>query len=144
MSLKKIIMLVLLSGIVAILYGCWFLEKKFVLSLGTYQNRKHYTMGEYQDMTSFAKYEYPEAQIEDNKYLKPMNEQDRNKMFEAIEYFEMMINSNDSSELSKYYDFECVDDNDCIYFDDEYSIYKFNILYFDSQTRTLYYFHHNI
>lgn len=60
MSLKKIIMLlVLLSGIVAILYGCWFLEKnKVALSLGTYQNRKHYTMGEYQDMTSFTKYEY--------------------------------------------------------------------------------------
>lgn len=148
MSLKKIIMLlVLLSGIVAVLYGCWFLEKnKVALSLGTYQNRKHYTMGEYQDMTSLTKYEYLEAQIEDNKYLKPMNEQDRNKMFEAIENFEMMINANDSSELSKYYDFdfECVDDNDYIYIDDECSIYKFNIYYFDSQTRTLYYFHHNI
>ena len=40
--------------------------------------------------------------------------------------------------------FKCVDDNDYIYFDDEYSIYKFNIYYFDSQTSTLYYFHHNI
>ena len=138
--------------------ACAGAEDKVVASLVKYENREFFTSGGFQDFTDYAKYHYIYINVEENKYLKKVQETDMEVIDEHLDDFERWIEaikeSDASNEVVVNYDFdrEIIDTEDYFYIDSEEIIWsdgdtslaRYNIYLFDTQTQILYYFHNNI
>ena len=155
---KKIIAVLSLCIFVLSFTACTAPEDKVVASLGKYENRDFFTSGGFQDYTDYAKYYYTSTKVTENKYLKEIQETDLETIYTHLDDFEGWIetikNSEPSSEVVVYYDFDrgIIDSEDYFYIDSEKhtrndghtSLVRYNIYLFDAQTQVLYYFHNNI
>ena len=138
--------------------ACTVAEDKIVASLGKYESHEFFTSGGFQDYTDYAKYHYKSTNVEENKYLKKVQESDKEVILVHLDDFEgwvEAIKDNDASnEVVVNYDFdrEIIDTEDYFYIDSEEetwddgetALVKYNIYLFDTQTQVLYYFHNNI
>ncbi|MBE6748144.1 MAG: hypothetical protein E7557_02830 [Ruminococcaceae bacterium] len=113
----------------------------------------YYTNDGFQDYTDYAIYTFNSPNIENNQNFKMLGEQ-QGELEEYLDNFENWVKiSSEESEIYKNYDFDktIIDENDYIYISDKsekesmYSKFdSYNVYIFDSQTKTLYYFHNNI
>lgn len=138
--------------------ACTLVEDKVVASLGEYESREFFTSGGFQDYADYAIYHYKSTNVEENKYLKKVQESDKEVILVHLDVFEVWIeaikNNDASNEVVVNYDFdrEIIDTEDYFYIDSkeetwddgETALVKHNIYLFDTQTQILYYFHNNI
>lgn len=150
--MKKILLSVLGGVIALVLSSC---NDRVVTSLGKCDKEEFYTCGVFQDFTDYGKYHYSEADPENNKYLVKIGETDVDRINEYLSSFEGTVGSikqdEPEQELAANYDFDraLIDTEDYFYILDkseEGELSKFsnyNVYFFDSQTKVLYYFHDN-
>ena len=126
--------------------------------MGEYNDYVFYSEGGFQDYTDYAKYYYTSVSIEENEYLKKIQESDFAEIDKHLNDFENWIkifkDKDDSLALVVKYDFNrnIIDVEDYIYirseehtWDDGFtSLVSYDVYFFDTQTLTLYYFHNNI
>lgn len=138
--------------------ACTIIEDKVVSSLGKYEKYEFFSSGEFQDYTDYAKYYYTSTKVEDNQYLKKIQESDMETIIIHLDDFESWIKEikrNDTEdEVVVNYDFDrkIIDTEDYFYIDSEERTWddgttllvSYNIYLFDTQTQILYYFHNNI
>ena len=155
---NKIIAALCLFALVLSFPVCAAPEDKVASSLGKYNSYEFFTSGGSQDYTDYAKYSYSSIEIEDNEYLKKVEETDLEIINEHLDDFEKWIRvhgeGEPSSELVENYDFDrdCLGVGDYFYMESEdhtwsdghTSLVKYNVYLFDVQTQILYYFHNNI
>lgn len=157
---KKMILLFacLILASMLCLGGCFEIPVDEVLaSLGGYTHKEFYTSGGFQDFTDYAKYYYDHVDLDDNPYLKQVNDENISEFYEYLESFEGWVYvhaENDSeNELVREYDFntDVISDDDYVYIDNRYDgddeLFEFsdyNLYFFDSQSKILYFFHNNI
>lgn len=151
---KKILVSIFLI-IILNLTGCLMSEDKVLASLGKYEQKKNFISGGFQDYTSYAKYRYSSFNLEKNKYLKKIDENDLDTIDAYLADFENWIKEEDtSSEIVVNYDFNraIIDTNDYFYIDSNEVtlddgitlVTSFDIYFFDTKDQILYYFHNNI
>lgn len=140
------------------LSSCNAPEDKILSSLGKYEKHMHYSEGEFQDYTDYAKYYYLSTNIDENVYFTKVQNSDLTKINEYLDDFEEWIENikevDSSCEIVMNYDFnrDIIDEEDYIYINSETqtwddghtSLVKYDIYFFDIQTLVLYYFHNNI
>ncbi|MBQ4568712.1 MAG: hypothetical protein IJA62_01425 [Ruminococcus sp.] len=140
------------------LNGCFaFLEDEVVVSLGEYTHKEFYTSGGFQDYTDYAKYHYDDVDLKDNPYLKQVNDENISEFIDFLENFESWVyihaESEPEGELAVSYDFntDIISEDDYVYMDNRYDgddeLFEFsnyNLYFFDSQSKILYFFHNNI
>ncbi len=155
---KRILISICLIVFLLNLTACLMPEDKVLASLGKYEQKEYFTSGGFQDYTDYAKYRYSSAEVEENKYLKKINENDLDTINTYLDDFESWIRvvkeADASSEVVVNYDFEraIVDTEDYFYIDSEEvtwddgttSVTSFDIYFFDTKNQVLYYFHNNI
>lgn len=155
---KKTILLCCVCMFALSFTACTLVEDKVVASLGKYESHEFFTSGGFQDYTDYAKYHYKSTNVEENKYLKKVQESDKEVILVHLDDFEVWIeaikNNDASNEVVVNYDFdrEIIDTEDYFYIDSEEetwddgetALVKYNIYLFDTQTQVLYYFHNNI
>lgn len=155
---KRLALLVCFLFVLATVVVCKAAEDKVIASLGKYESCQAFTSEGFQDYTDYAKYDYKCAAIKDNPYLKQVQPKDISKMNRLLDDYEDWLKtikeSDPSSEVALNYDFDrrIVDTEDYIYFDvEEHTLEDgqtattmYNIYFYDTQGRVLYYFHDNI
>lgn len=158
LTFNTIIAAVCLIVFALALTSCSILEDNVLASLGKYEQWEYFTSGGVQDYTDYAKYRYSFAELDGNKYLKKINENDLDTIDMYLDDFEEWIEAvkqaDASSEVVVNYDFNraIIDTEDYFYIDPEEvtwddgttSVTSFNIYFFDTNTQVLYYFHNNI
>ena len=161
--MKKIKWLVIALLLICILSSCTLplsRQEKVLATLGSYVSEEFYTSGGFQDYTDYAKYQYESVDFQDNEYFTVMNDGDIEKLNQYIDNFEDWVtvigNGNPTNELVIKYDFDrsVIDISDYYYIFDKMgtpigeSAYEqfecYDVYFFDSQTKILYYFHNNI
>lgn len=124
-----------------------------LMSLGNYETKEYYTSGGFQDYTDYAKYTYKNPNIENNRYLKKINDTSLEDFKIHIENFEMWVDTDaaydEKNELVVNYDFDMnvVSNDDFLYIEDDPDypeLGSYDVYFFDTQTKTLYFFHSNI
>ena len=157
-NLKKITMAVFAFITAIFLVSCAMPKDKVISSLGEYEDHVFFTWGEFQDYTDYAKYYYNCSEVDNNQYLKRMQESDFaifNRHLDDFEaWIEILKDGDASREIVVNYDFvrAIMDTEDYIYIDSEEktrsdgktTFIKYNIYFFDAQTQILYYFHNNL
>lgn len=157
---KKLIVAVCIFAIAITLASCSPPPDPVVSSLGEYIDYVYYSSDGFQDYTTYAKYHYPSASFEGNAYFKKIEQSDFSEIKRHLDDFEEWvttdIQTDSSSELVNYdFDFASIDTEDYFYIESEEGemynsgtiftfFYKYNVYFFDTQTKTLYYFHNNI
>ena len=133
-------------------------EDEIITSLGQYTDYEFYTEGDFQDYTDYAKYYYESANFSENNHFTKIQNADFERINEHLDDFENWIasfkNNDESAEIVVNYDFDrnLIDKDDYIYISSEKHTYdngqtslvNYNIYFFDSQSKTLYYFHNNM
>ena len=128
-------------------------QEKVLKSLGKYDSKQVWTHGEFQDYTDFGKYSYSSAKIDPNEYFEKVSTTDAETICAFIDDFEDWIdtirNNDPTDELVSNYSFDRsmmdAEDYFYIYEDEDYSKFGcYDVWFFDSQTKNLYYFHNNI
>ena len=126
-------------------------EDKVLDSLGQYESKQFWSDGEYRDYTDFGIYTYSTANLDNNEYFQKIA--DNRSIYEFLDHFESWVDTikgtTPDSELVNNYSFDraVIDSEDYFYIYQGNSDYKFecyDIWFFDSQTKILYYFHNNI
>lgn len=157
-SVKKFIYFLISLLLICSFSACNSPKDKVLVSLGEYNDYVFYSEGGFQDYTDYAKYYYTSVSIEENEYLKKIQESDFAEIDKHLNDFENWIkifkDKDDSLELVVKYDFNrnIIDVEDYIYirseehtWDDGFtSLVSYDVYFFDTQTLTLYYFHNNI
>lgn len=132
-------------------------EDKVIASLGEYETREFFTDGGFQDYVGYAKYHFPAANVEENKYLDKIDTTDFTAINAILDDFESWIEvisrSNPTNEVVVNYSFDraIVDAKDYFYiaaemdtWDDGTIVFLcYDVYIFDIQTQILYYFHCN-
>ena len=156
MKIKKAFTALCILIFASTLISCKLFEDKVILSLGNYDKREFYTSGGFRDYTDYAKYYYMSANVDNNRYLKKVQESDIYKIYEYVNDFEGWVDADcdAADELDLNYDFNqnIIDTEDYFYIyvnrneldDGTTYVGSYNIYLWDSQTRVLYYFHNNI
>ena len=154
--MKKIITILLVLAFLLHVSGCTFHEDVVANSLGKISKEEFFTDGGFQDRTDYAKYSYKDVDFTNNSYFKQITEADEEKLRARIAVFEQWValtkEGDPGNELVVHYDFDVsmISKNDYLYIDDSYEdpndpmLSSFNVYFFDVETMTLYYFHHNI
>ena len=155
---KRIIALTCLLILLLTFVSCGILEDKVAVSVGEHEKREFFTSGGFQDYTNYGKYYYKHAYVEQSSYLKKIQETDLAIINTHLDDFEGWIEtiqrSESTSEVVVNYDFDrgIIDTEDYIYIDSEErtwtdgytSLVNYDVYFFDTQTKVLYYFHNNI
>lgn len=155
---KRILASICLIILLLNLTACLMTEDKVLASLGKYEQKEYFTSGEFQDYTNYAKYRYSSAELEGNMYLKKIDENDLDTINTYLDDFENWIRldkeADATSEIVVNYDFNraIIDTEDYFYIDSEEvtwddgttSVTSFDIYFFDTKDKILYYFHNNI
>lgn len=144
--------LVFLSLVFAtmILFFCAVSQDEVLNSLGAYRKKECFSHGGLQDYTDYAKYYYDDIDFEGNPYFKPISKTDTDILHAHIDDFEKWLECFDrTSEIVAKYDFDrsIIDMQDYLYIYDDprYPGFgNYNVYFWDSQVRILYYFHNNI
>ncbi|MBR6825248.1 MAG: hypothetical protein IKM59_01740 [Oscillospiraceae bacterium] len=123
-------------------------------SLGEYEKEGFWTHGGFQDFTDFGIYTYSSVSLGENSYFSPVTGEDMDTVRGFIDNYETWIDTfrrgDPQDELVSHYafDFSVIDPEDLFYLDYEESSYSkyvnYDLWIFDSQSKTLYYFHNNI
>ncbi len=138
--------------------GCFEMPVDEVLaSLGDYTHKEFYTSGGFQDFTDYAKYHYDDVDLKDNPYLKQVNDENISEFYEYLESFEGWVHvhaeDDPENELVREYDFntDVISEDDYVYVKNNYDgdngnfrFSDYDIYFFDSQSKILYFFHNNI
>lgn len=128
-------------------------QDKVLSSLGQYEFHHFYTSGGFQDYTDFAVYAYPAAELEDNPYFAPLTGEDTETLTAFLDDFENWIevirDSDPGNEVAVHYAFDraILGAGDWFYLYEDEAYPKFgcyDLWFFDSQSKMLYYFHSNI
>ena len=127
-------------------------QEKVLDSLGSYETERIWSHG-YQDVTEFGMYSYASVKIDNHQYFTAISETDIETICTFIDDFEEWIDAiehndpNDELVLNYAFDRSMIDTNDYFYIYEAENIQKFHnydVWFFDSQTKVLYYFHNNI
>lgn len=155
------IAIILLSHLVLMVIFPITVTDPVIDSLPPYESKEMYTCGGWQDFTDFGIYDFSNIDISEvnNKYFSSVNTELSN-VLSYIEDFEKWVEihrkNEQTQELPANYNFDeaVIDEKDYFYVKtkegtpigsgtygkfDNYSLYLF-----DTQTKTLYYFHNNI
>ena len=132
-------------------YFNW-LQYKVIYSLTSSWEGETYTQGEFQDSTDYGVYTLKNISVKDNSYFTRITAADRGKISIYLEDYEDVVLKNlkiqhPDSELAVNYDFDSkiIDTNDYFYLETKGSAMTcYDLWILDTQTQTLYYFHHNI
>lgn len=125
------------------------------LSLGDYEIVEHCSYEIFQDYTDYGKYTYENPNIENNKYLKQMTEEDIEELNSYLDNYDewVAVFSDEISETNKQfvetYDFDrsiiSITDYCYIYSNPDYPEFSsYDLYFYDTETEILYYFHNNI
>lgn len=157
--MKRIFALAFTVILIIILLTSFVAPKDQVLnSLGKYDQSEYYSEGGFQDYTDYAKYYFASVEIDGNEYFNRIQDSDIEVLNEHLDNFESWIKvyreGDSSREIVVNYDFDraLIDNEDYIYINSEkhewddgfVSLVNYDVYFFDSQTKTLYYFHNNI
>ncbi len=131
-------------------------QEQVVSSLGSYEIVDYCSYGYIGDITEYGKYIYDKPNFEDNEYIKQMTEETVNELNSYIDNYEEWvgviteeIEGDMDKEFAETYDFErnIISNTDYCYIDSEDESNRFtsyNLYFYDTETKTLYYFHNNI
>lgn len=133
-------------------------SKGIIDSLGNYDSKETYSYGSFQDYTDYEKYYFTSVSAANNDHFKQIADGDTSDLYACLDDFENLIRlhlEKDSvPDIAIHYDFDrsIIDDTDYFYLeckktsmDDEAVILtSYDIYFFDTQSKTLYYFHNNI
>lgn len=128
-------------------------QDEVLSSLGKYDSKQVWTHGEFQDYTDFGKYSYSSVSIDRNIYFQKVSTTDTQTICAFINNFEDWIdtfrNNDPNDELVSNYSFDrsIIDTEDYFYIYEGENYPQFgcyDVWFFDSQTKILYYFHNNI
>ncbi len=153
MFIKKVIAILMCGCIFLSFAGCSTGGKKILSSIGKAEKECFYSHGGFQDYTDYAKYSYKSVDFENNEYFKQINDEAKAELEKHISDFENWVDvhsrTDENDELVKNYDFDesviSIDDYVYIYDDPDYSeLGNYDVYFFDTETRILYYFHNNI
>ena len=150
--------LLLMVSIIALVFGATSCgiqtrQDKVLSSLGKYDSKQVWTHGEFQDYTDFGKYFYISVSIDQNNYFQKVTSTDTETICSFIDNFEDWIdtfrNNDPKDELVLNYSFDrsIIDTEDFFYIYEGENYPQFgcyDVWFFDSQTKILYYFHNNI
>ena len=136
------------------LIGCNLLlldEKTAVLNgVGEYEEIVFYCTEGVQDFTKYGKYQYSSVTLADQDKLKRMeNQSDLYELMGYVDNFEQWVECSHDQRLQSIYRFDhlIIDVGDYMYIenDPDYPAYGcYDIYFFDSESKILYYFHNNI
>ena len=125
-------------------------ENEAVAALGNkYKKESVYVNNGFGDGTRLYKYAYSNVKIDLDGVLKNVSSDSKNTLLEYIDRFETWVKmDNDAERVSRYYfDRSIISNDDYVYIVDKlyggskYS--NFDVYYFDTGTKILYYFHHD-
>jgi hypothetical protein len=153
--MKKLAVLILTFLMLLSTTSCFFQSKqdKLLASVGKCENEQFWSSGGFQDYTDFGIYTYTEANLDDNKYLSVVTEDDIEIFCSFVDDFEEWVDaieySDPENELVLNYSFDrsVINEGDYffIYEDEDYPKYGcYDLWFFDKQSNKLYYFHTNI
>lgn len=135
-----------------------FYTDEVISSVGVAVSEDYHQYGWWQDYTIYSKYTFENSNIENNEYLKQMNEEDVEefKYYLACydEWIDVISDDLNDRDLVRNYDFDknIISTKDYCYIDDytlvdpnfEMKPDSYNLYFFDTETEILYYFHNNI
>lgn len=151
--LTAFVVLLIVSGVLIRSCGMETRQDKVLNSLGAYDSKEFYSHGEFQDYTDFARYTLSSPELDENPYFSPLSPSDIPTICSFLDNFEdwlALIEENEpADEVVVHYDFDRteMDTGDYFYIceDGDYPQFGcYDLWFFDSQTRVLYYFHNNI
>lgn len=133
-------------------------SKQIIDSLGKYEDKEIYTYGSFQDYTDYEKYYFTSSTTPYNSYFKPIADGGTSDLYACLDDFENLIRSylekDPVPKIAVHYDFDrsIIGKDDYFYLecekalaDGEIEIFtSYDIYFFDTQSKTLYYFHNNI
>lgn len=152
-SRKKIIFILCILCVAVLATACGFLfrdpKKDMLDSVGKYKEIAYYCTEGFQDFTKYGKYQYSKVNLDNHAKLKPVSQNDIDVLMGYIDNFEDWVACHNDKKLTEIYDFNrsVVDDADYLYLytDPDYPQYGYyDIYFFDTQTKILYFFHSNI
>ena len=153
--MKRLSLMFCLLTLLISMVACGFQtrEDKVLASLGKYESEQFWTSGEFQDYTDFGVYTYDSVDIEKSKCFTKASESNIKILCAYVDDFERWISASSDQDspdsLARNYTFDrsIMDTEDYFYKYEKDSHSKFecyDVWFFDSQTKTLYYFHNNI
>ena len=153
--MKRLLLLALMTILVLTTTSCGIQTRqdKVLNSLGKYDSKQVWTHGEFQDYTDFGRYSYSSVSIDQNSYFQKVSTTDTETICAFIDNFEDWIdtlrNNDPHDKLVSNYTFDrsIIDTEDCFYIYEGENYPQFgcyDVWFFDSQTKILYYFHNNI
>lgn len=153
--MKRLLLLILTFALLMTITACVVQTRQdnVLDSLGKYENKQFWAHGEFQDYTDFGKYSYSSISIDQNNYFTMVSAAHIETIHAFIDDFEGWVdtfrNNDPNDELALNYSFDrsIIDATDYFYIYEGKNYSKFgcyDIWFFDSQTKVLYYFHNNI
>lgn len=155
-ALKKVVLImvagVMLLGSLCLGFTLMIPGDPVIESLPKYSAKEYYSSGGFQDTTDYAKYTYhiSAEDLQNNKYLIPVESTDVPQIIAYIEDFEEWVSVSQEFPSDSYdFDKEIVSIGDYFYIFNQYqeadkAFWNYDVYYFDLETLTLYYFHSNI
>ncbi len=143
--MKRTLLIILSISLVFAFTACTTQNDKVLRSLGKYTKICFETHGGTQDYTDYAKYQFESPALEDNPYLKKIDDSSLASFKNHLDVYEPFI-YNYCFDI--HYDFVrgFISDTDYIYIYDDpsYPEYgNYSIWFYDFETNILYYFHSN-
>ena len=121
-------------------------------SLPKYEKKGIYSSGDFQDFTDYAKYFYQisQATIAQNKFLRPLAEEDIPKIIEYLENFEEWVCACQELPAESFdFDKSIISVGDYFYVsnyneEQDRAFWNYNLYYFDMDASVLFFLHNNI
>ena len=153
--MKRFLLLALVLSLLICTTSCGLKtrQEEMIDFLGKPESEQIWTHGEFQDYADFGIYYYPALNIENSKDFAKVSPEDMETLGLFLDNYEQWIaavESNDpEDELVVNYAFDrtIIDTEDHFYIytkDEDHPLYDYDIWFFDSQSKTLYYFHANL
>lgn len=145
--MKKAFVFVLLTSFL-ILSGCTAPKDEVLKSIGDYKEKEFYSSSSFQSYMVYAKYTYEDVDFCDNKYFEIITSDEKSNLLTHLENFENWIDVTEDDEISSGYDFasSIISDDDYLYIYDNPDYHElgyYDIYFFDKESFTLYFFHHD-
>ncbi len=153
--MKRFLLLALVLSLLLCTTSCALKtrQEEMIDFLGKPESEQFWTHGEWQDYVDFAIYYYPALNIEKSKDFAQVSPEDMETLGLFLDNYEQWIaafaQDDPEDELVVNYAFDrgIMDTEDHFYIyvkDDDHPLYHYDVWFFDSQTKTLYYFHANL
>lgn len=153
--MKRFVLLALVLSLLLCATSCALKtrQEEMIDFLGKPESEQFWTHGEFQDHADFGIYYYPSLNIKKSKDFSQVSPADIETLGLFVDNYEQWIaavESNDpEDELVVNYAFDrgLIDTQDHFYIYTKYEdhpLHHYDVWFFDSQTKTLYYFHANI